>query len=98
MSSIASTTGIEFPGISQVTLYDVTNQFVQVKLNPWTVYQPGLDQMVTVSADQTYTVAAFLVLEPRMDYTSSKVTRASYSLARDQWTQPPMTGVYYIVP
>jgi len=33
-----------------------------------------------------------------MDYTSSKVTRASYSLARDQWTQPPMTGVYYIVP
>ena len=95
MSSIATTTGITFPGISHVTLYDVTNQFVQVKLNPWTVYQPGIDQMVTVSADQTYTVAAFLVLEPKMNYTSSKVTRASYSLAGDQWTQPPMTGVYW---
>lgn len=84
--SIASETGVGFPGIARVEMVDEDNGYVLCVCKPWTVYQPGFDQYVTVSPHKTYTNAEFDALGLRLSRTASSITRGSYDAQRGIWT------------
>lgn len=92
--SIATWTGVAgFPGVAHVMMVDEVNSYVLCKLKPWTVYQPGIDQYVTVSEDKTYTNAEFAELS-QLSITAASIKRGTYDAQRGLWTYPAVTAAY----
>ena len=87
-------TGNKFPGIAFVQMVDEANGYVLVKLNPWTVWQPGIWQAMTYSQDQTYTIAQFRELAPKMKMTGPNILKGLYDSTRGLWTNPIPTEPY----
>lgn len=86
--SQATATGVGFPGYQTILMVDVVGGYVQMLVKPWTVYQPGLDQLLTVCPIHTLTNAEFDELEFGLSRTATGILRGTYDPDRDTWTYP----------
>lgn len=68
-------------------MVDETNGYVLVSYDPWTVWQPGFWQELTLRPTTTITRQAFDALVPVVELPDS-VKRGTYNTQTGVWTYP----------